>query len=714
MRLLRSTRERAGAFVLLASVVALGACEPVGAAGGLGIDDSGKGAALHASDAGADATAVAPGGTDVALAPDGLADVGSAQPGADAVVAPLWTDPHEGEPSGAAPLFELDPSDIFAFPFPTDARRGADGHLDLRGFPNPNQVPVLDTYVDFAEQNLDGFAASGAIYVRFSAPIDTTRLPTPQQSTADDATVWLVDVTQGSEEYGRRIPFEWSWHATESSTYLPENLLAVRPVFGFPLREGATYALVVMRTLRDGGGALLAAPAPLREALLGESDGLDARITGSLAPLRAFMGSGALNPYEVSVATVFTVCTVTKDLIAIRKAISELPVPTPGGVHQIKDGNGYTVYEGTYPAPGFLFGEKPYELEGGGFHFDAEGRPLVAETEKLRFALSVPDGEAPPEGWPIVLFGHGTGGNYKDFLSGGNAPAKVLAARGIAVIGIDQPLHGTRWDGDQSKLDILSFNFINLEAGRAGFRQSAIDFFTLTRVARESLGVPAGVSHTGADIAFDPSRVYYFGHSHGGLAGAMIVALEPDLRGAILSGSGGGLAQTLMLRKEPYDLLGVIETMLGTLPGELSTFHPVITLVQNLVEVTDPLNYAPYFTNGRLRGGAPMDLLVTEGKQDQATPHVTTEAMAAAAGMPVMSPPVAINLGLEMANAALVALPVSNNAVSDDGGIASVLLAQYDGYDHYVVFDNPDTVALYAHMMETAAYGELTEFDLRP
>ena len=42
----------------------------------------------------------------------------------------------------------------------------------------------------------------------------------------------------------------------------------------------------------------------------------------------------------------------------------------------------------------------------------------------------------PASGWPVVLYAHGTGGNYLSFVSGG--VAERLARAGLASVGVDQ------------------------------------------------------------------------------------------------------------------------------------------------------------------------------------------------------------------------------------------------------------------------------------
>jgi len=58
---------------------------------------------------------------------------------------------------------------------------------------------------------------------------------------------------------------------------------------------------------------------------------------------------------------------------------------------------------------------------------------------------------------PIVLYAHGTGGSFHSYINDGTATR--LAAQGLAVISIDQVLHGPRNPNGNPELDF--FNFLN-------------------------------------------------------------------------------------------------------------------------------------------------------------------------------------------------------------------------------------------------------------
>jgi pimeloyl-ACP methyl ester carboxylesterase len=316
--------------------------------------------------------------------------------------------------------------------------------------------------------------------------------------------------------------------------------------------------------------------------------------------------------------------------------------------------------------------------------------------------LTVPDA-APPSGacYPIVEVAHGTGGDAYDFLLDGTAGR--LAARGLAGISLDQPLHGPRAEGQLFSVELASFNLFNPSAARATFRQSAIDTFSLTRFVRASLQVPAAKTPTGRDLCFDPTRVSFFGHSQGGLSGALAAALEDDIGSFVLSGAGGGFSITVLERKDIADFAALVRTFFRLDDDELLTdLHPVLTLIQTLVDVTDPINYAPHWLSG-----APKDFLVTSGQHDEATPYRGAAAMAVAAGIPVVEPvvlpiPAYAWIGLPPATA-----PLSANA---PGGRTAGFL-QYtndlpgDDMDtHFLIYHRPEAINASMRFLQSSAY----------
>src|SRR5262249_15065769 len=148
----------------------------------------------------------------------------------------------------------------------------------------------------------------------------------------------------------------------------------------------------------------------------------------------------------------------------------------------------------------------------------------------------------PGDGWPIVIYAHGTGGDYRSFIDDGTAGR--LAAEGLAAISIDQVLNGQR-DPTGHDPNLTVYNFVNPIAGRDNFRQGAADDFQLLRLA---VRLNVGGNH------FDASKIYFFGHSQGGGTGPPFLAAEPRITGAVLSGAAGLIYIAFLLKTEPDDI----------------------------------------------------------------------------------------------------------------------------------------------------------------
>jgi hypothetical protein len=286
----------------------------------------------------------------------------------------------------------------------------------------------------------------------------------------------------------------------------------------------------------------------------------------------------------------------------------------------------------------------------------------------------------PAEGWPVVLYGHGTTGDWSTCIDGTEAEA---VREGVVMICIDQPLHGTRGVGGE--VDVLEvFNFVNAASGRTSFRQSAADVIFQSRmVASGRFDMPAGTTNFPQAVTMDPDRILFFGHSHGALSGMLVMAVDPRIDGAVLSGGSGVMAETLLRRKDYADIQALIAVVAGLESEQLDTFHPVVNLAQLLVDATDPINYAPYWLNP-LSGGKAKDVLMFSGSRDEASPAVGADAVAAAAGVPLAQPIDHASPAHALRDLAPLPLPLSNNLPAADGTIVTGAFVQIAGGDHFV------------------------------
>jgi hypothetical protein len=602
---------------------------------------------------------------------------------------------------------ELAGATFFDHPFPSDLRK-VDGFVRLAGYPNPRAVPLLDEYVGFMDGKLDGFSPVASGYVRFAGPLDPATLPDPAGALSGAAGVQLIDIDPSSPEHGSRRRILLQFQA-EPGVYWPENTLAYIPVPGFPLRTHTRYAFVVTDAVRGAdGGAVVAAPA-LRQ-VLGLEDGGSPQVSAArtaLASDLSELGALGISSDRIVQLAVFTTNDPTEEFLAAARALPEAADLPRADAWSLVDETEpeFDEYVGSFgPSPNYQAGELPFRTfgDGGGFVPDEAGVPQIVDTFDLRFSLSVPKSSRcpmPAEGYPIVLYAHGTTGSYTSYVSDGTAAS--LTSQCMAVMGVDQIFHGTRPgtpDSDTAK-QILFFNFNNIEAARTNARQSGLDEVHRARLFTEAdTRVPASVSATGEEIRFDGNRLTFFGHSQGSLNGPLFLAGSDAPRGAVLSGASGVIQITLLEKTKPEpSVAALVKTLLALNveeQAEVTLMHPPIALAQMIVDPVDPVNYGRLITSEPGVGVA-KSIYMTEGigptgEGDSYAPPRGCEALAMSIGLPLMEP--VIFAPKDAAWGGLERITLSAEGLSGNlaGGTASGILAQWDPGDrdgHFVVFN---------------------------
>jgi predicted esterase len=564
--------------------------------------------------------------------------------------------------------------DFYALPFPNDVYKKPGGGLDLSTYP-ANSLTV-EAYRDAAEE-LDGFGTNSAIFARFDGPLDPGSLPDAGGSMQPSASVYLVNVDPESPQKGERIPVLVRFRAEGTQT-LGANSITARPFPGFNLDDATTYALVITNRVRSSDNGDTLAAASFGE-VMGTAGGPEAQLVrDAYGPLLAYLDEpGDDERGDVVSATVFTTQTATAIAPAIRQAIFALPAPTSPDVAFVNMSAVFEVYTGTYTAPNFQEGDVPYRAAPSGrIVVGADGAAVVQRMEPMRYNVTVPMGAVPANGFPIVIYAHGTGGDFTSFVDDGTALA--LAEAGLAVISTDQVLHGPRNPGGNPEIDF--FNFGNPYAMRDNALQGAADAFSQLRLA-----TGLQVSHDGRDIKFDPTKVYFFGHSQGGVTGPGFVAFEASLSGAVMSGTGGLLYLSLLHKTQPFDIPTIVASFLRDQP--IDEDNPTLALAQMWVDRSDGANYAPLMARKPPPGNNPKNIYQLEGFTDNFTPNPCIEAFATGLGGDIVELPDAVAIqGLELRGRSVVAAPISKNL----NGVTAVL-AQFEqraGSDgHFVVFD---------------------------
>jgi predicted esterase len=541
-------------------------------------------------------------------------------------------------------------------------RRRSDGRPNLFSYPDPAVSELVRSAVALAESS-DGFALQPTVYMALGAAVNPDQLNAdPEVSLRADAPVQLLALDGALE----RRPLALGQGG--ASDWMPDTVLHARPLMGWPLEPATRYALVLTSSLRAAAGVPFQAVAELRQGLAGEGP-----LAAHFAPLSARLSDYGMAAEDLVHATVFTTADPTREMRILSAQQAQMDAPhlkTPWAPPE--DGEP-RVYESEYPGLLWQVGDKPYSSGGGGFVVEGGVAQLGSAEEPMRLAIAIPQGAPPQGGWPVVIYHHGTGGDFKSFMSGSNSYARDLGRDGLAVVGIDQPLHGTR-AVEGTNEEWHTFNPFNLKASAANLRQGALDLLLLHRMiqlGRLDADDPA--------IVLDPERIFFFGHSQGGLTGALVLPYLNPLPCAVLSGAGAGLTYTLLERKDPLDVAEALRGW-GGAEGDLFASHPMLSLVQHAFEPSDPIASAPHWQSGGLH-----HLLVTSGRGDRQTPAITGDAMAMAGRVPQLEP-VAVDLWRhELEGIYPNTGRVKGNATYDEGVVTAGYRQSRQGA-HFVIF----------------------------
>jgi len=249
--------------------------------------------------------------------------------------------------------------------------------------------------------------------------------------------------------------------------------------------------------------------------------------------------------------------------------------------------------------------------------------PVKTSDQTVPLLLSVPNANSghqrPAAGWPVVIFGHGLGGNRANLL----AAADTFAAAGYAVIGMDTPLHGitpqdsalaplyienTPWadvanertfdvdyvdnvtgapgpDGIVDASGTHMINLLSMLTSRDNGRQAQADLSILA-VTLPSIDI------NGDSLPdLDASTATYAGISMGAIMGTPFTAVEPMVTTSFLSVPAGGLARALEASPTFGPSIRAGLAALGVLPGT-ADFELFFTAFQTVVDSMDPINWS--------------------------------------------------------------------------------------------------------------------------
>lgn len=574
------------------------------------------------------------------------------------IVGPVRSDPVHALFDWTMPTTGPFPSNYFTVPDDTQntGRRVNLPLPDPSAQPSDNQdIQVLNT--------LDGFNLQPRLSIPFDGPIDV--------STVSSTTVFQIslgDTLDPAQHRGDVVGInQVVWDVATNTLHVKSDAL---------LAQHTRYALIVTNGIHDTTGAPVEATTAFRDLKPTAAGG---EYTDELLDAIHAVADAGIPEETIVSASVFTTLSATAILEKIRDQI-KAGTPAPADFNLAADGsrtvfpldqvraitakdqvgvnptmfNTYSLNVGLLQViPGAVgqvaFGKylsPDYEVHPGEYIPPVgtlSGTPVVQGVNEVFFNLFLPSGPTPAGGWPVAIFGHGLTSNKNDNPL---SVAGTMAAHGIATVAINVVGHGFGPLGtltvNQTVGDPVTFptggrgvdqngnrvidNTEGLSAAspqaiisyRDGLRQTVVDLMQLVRV------IEAGMDVDGDGTPdLDPSRIYYFGLSLGGIYGTDFLAVEPSVRAGVCNVAGGPLVD--IFRLSPSFRGGYFGNLLG---NQLVSRHPRLTNPPGVSSLNGVGLGAPYFDeNMPLRDGIPLHVgLINRTTRDIQAPVINDVA----------------------------------------------------------------------------------------
>lgn len=538
----------------------------------------------------------------------------------------------------------LDPA-VCMFPFPSDFLTSEDPttdtgrrvHFANAGMPkNSFMVPIESSDYNWN----DGFSPGSAILLRVPnidlAMTGAAPITDIEQSLDANAPIVVINADTLAKhliwaELDANVPTE------------PERALHIRPAVNF---AEATRYIVALRQLKDGTGAIIPPDAtflayrdntptgdPVKEARRPHMEALFSTLTSAGIPRN-----------DLYLAWDFTVASeknISERLLFMRddafsRLGSDAPVFTITNVEDDLDSRIYRRVTGTYEVERYVNST----ATGARFNLDANGLPTHQGTPQVApFICNIPRA-AMPDGVTAVtpgrasLYGHGLLGSNDQVNSG---PVKDMSNEHNFIF------CATNWIGMSAEdvptaVNILQ-NFTLFPALTDRLQQSMVNQLFLARLMIHPQGF---ASHAAFQDAFatpviDPSDVFFYGNSQGGIFGGTLMAVAQDITRGVL-GVPGMNYSLLLYRSVDFDIYELIFS--PSYPTKIER-QLALSLIQMLWDRSDPNGYAHHMTTDPLPNTPQHKVLLHLAFGDHQVANLATEIQTRTIGASIHQPAIA-------------------------------------------------------------------------
>ena len=523
--------------------------------------------------------------------------------------------------------------------------------------------------------NFDGFANAAPILAAFEVGVSAAGLPTwqsPADSQAPGASVVVLNM-----ETGERLLI---FAEPDMNAAVPEErALVIRPLER--MQPGTRYAVAIRKSVKAADGSDLPIRPAFAAILAGET--YDVARFDTVAPrygdIFAALEADGISRDDLVLAWDFVTASdefLTSDLMSMRE--QALPVIGTNGANLTFDVseqpqdwvNIYKFVTGTFQVPMFL---TQAELDPSILNRDANGAPELFGMGEATFSGVIPECVTTAQGpVPVIIFGHGLFGNAEDSLD--MRFLHQVANDNCAVI------VGTDYIGlTNRQLTSVAFAMNDLNRGleiTEKLAQSVINQIALQQILRGPMRTADIFKYEGNEI-IDPTRIYYYGASLGGIMGGVFMAYDPDITRGVL-GVVGGPWSMLFERSLAWPPLRV--AMKGAYSLNPFDYQQNVSLMGALFEKVDPITTARRVIADPLPNTPAKQIFMYSGMGDTLVFNGASDTLARTMDLPVTGPSLRMPHGLveelDMATSAYTIYdegvepwpPETNVAPSEDNG----------------------------------------------
>ncbi len=500
-------------------------------------------------------------------------------------------------------------------------------------------TPALLMDAILSMNQMSGFGTLGGVLFRVDGG-SIGSVPTSADESMTNAGWILVDLGGATPE---RVPFE-------------ARLLEDGKTIVFwplrPLRLGTPHAFVVTTEATAADGGCISPTETTRGLLWGDALPAHPNAEEAASRYRAAVDSLGLRPDDISAISVFT---THNEADAWRAVADEAK-------GESAEWTGFT---------GCTDRGTVLECEVSTTVLDRRNEdglvdPSVTPAEGvIPVTVWIPDeGEGP---WPVVIYGHGLGSRRSE----GYIAARLMGAKGVAVVAMEAVAHGDHPSADPSGgdyeaalgflgLDLTSLT-INPGMMRGNFDQTNLDRVRLLKLIQDHPdfdgdGVPE----------LDGSQVGYLGVSLGAILGPQLLSVSPDIAGAVLSVGGARLMSIVTDTSSLTDFEDIIVLMVGS----KERFDRLVPMAQHVVDPVDSGLWGAHVIHDRFDGSPAPSVLLQVGMDDEVVPKTAGFALARAMGLDHLKP-----VAEDVALINQVEGPLQGNG---DGGASTHAFFQFD------------------------------------